>query len=92
MINHDQFIFGQTVDPNNTSKIFLNDPTLQLDLVASGLNSPINITFIDRNDFLILEKKYWFSQTNSKTIHCWINPLLTVPLNTKNDGFLGFGD
>ena len=42
---------------NEEGSIVINDPKLKAELVVSGLEFPTSMAFIDKNDFLILEKE-----------------------------------
>ena len=50
---------GQSSDEekDEAGSIIINDPKLKAELIVSGLEFPTSMAFIDKNDFLILEKE-----------------------------------
>jgi glucose/arabinose dehydrogenase len=43
--------------PRSNKKPIIHNPDLKIELVASGIELPTSMTFIDRNDLLVLEKE-----------------------------------
>jgi aldose sugar dehydrogenase len=50
-------VIGQSSEEKTEGSIVLKDPKLKAELVVSGLELPTSIVFIDKNDFLIIEKE-----------------------------------
>ena len=68
--------------------ITINDPKLKSELVISGLEFPTSMAFIDKDDFLILEKETGFVKrvTDGKMME----PLLKLNVSGKDErGLLG---
>ncbi len=95
----DYYFFNFTNDANNTGKIEFNEsefvgPTLvdsnfRVEKVVGGIDNPIGIAFLDKDDFLIIEK-------NNGTIKRFTNgtllnqTLLDLNVESANDrGLLG---
>jgi len=50
-------IIAQSFQEKSERSIIINDPKLKAELVISGLEFPTSMAFIDKDDFLILEKE-----------------------------------
>ncbi|MDW0150845.1 MAG: PQQ-dependent sugar dehydrogenase [Nitrososphaeraceae archaeon] len=50
-------VSGQSSEKESEGSIVINDPKLKTELIVSGLEFPTSIAFIDKNDFLIIEKE-----------------------------------
>jgi len=76
----------QTLSKEN---ITVYDPNLKIEWVASGLDFPTTMAFLDQNDFLILDK----NTGNVKRVTDGVlleKPLLQVKINIKDErGLLG---
>ena len=48
---------GQSSEEKSEDSVIINDPKLKAELVVSGLEFPTSMAFIDKDDFLILEKE-----------------------------------
>src|SRR5918995_1109194 len=78
----------QQNQPQGIDGIVLSDPNLKLELVTSGLDFPITMAFLGRDDFLILEKSGTVKRvTNGKVLD---KPFLQVDVSVKDErGLLG---
>ena len=82
-------VSGQSSEKESEGSIVINDPKLKAELVLSGLEFPTSIAFIDKNDFLILEKETGLVKrvTDEGKI---VEPLLKLNVNGKDErGLLG---
>jgi glucose/arabinose dehydrogenase len=94
IINFDEMfvlsVSGQSSEKESEGSIVINDPKLKAELVlSSGLEFPTSIAFIDKNDFLILEKETGLVKrvTDEGKI---VEPLLKLNVNGKDErGLLG---
>ena len=84
-----QYVSAYTLDHSYSNKPVLNDPDLDVELVAKGINFPTSMAFLDKNDILVLEK-------NDGTVRRILNgtvlekPLLDVNVaNQVERGMLG---
>ena len=79
----------QSQEPLAAENITVYDPNLKIELVASGLDFPTTMSFLDKDDFLILEK----NTGNVKRVTNGVlleKPLLHVNTNIKDErGLLG---
>ena len=68
--------------------IIFSDPKLKIELVASGLDFPTTLAFLEPDDFLILERSGQVKRiTNGKLLD---KPLLEVDVSVKDErGLLG---
>ncbi|HET6589824.1 MAG TPA: PQQ-dependent sugar dehydrogenase [Candidatus Nitrosocosmicus sp.] len=82
--NHIPFTFSQQQLPN------VNDPSLKIDLVADGLQSPTSMAFLTNNSLLITQKEGTLSILDLKN-PATIEPILELSnVNSKNErGLLG---
>ena len=81
-------VSGQSSEKESAGSIVLNDPKLKAELVVSGLEFPTSIAFIDKNDFLIVEKETGLVKrvTDGKILE----PLLQLTVSGKDErGLLG---
>src|ERR687897_2157016 len=81
-------VSGQSSEKESPGSIVLNDPKLKAELVVSGLEFPTSIAFIDKNDFLIVEKETGLVKrvTDGKILE----PLLQLTVSGKDErGLLG---
>src|ERR687897_3058598 len=81
-------VSGQSSEKESEGSIVLNDPKLKAELVVSGLEFPTSIAFIDKNDFLIVEKETGLVKrvTDGKILE----PLLQLTVSGKDErGLLG---
>ena len=56
---------GSVPQLNDTS-VTLSDPSLKIEVFATGLKKPTNMAFLDSGDVLVLEKQNGNSKKNSK--------------------------
>jgi hypothetical protein len=56
-------VSGQSSEEKPEDSVIINDPKLKTELIVSGLEFPTSMAFIDKDDFLILEKKNRISKT-----------------------------
>ena len=83
-------VYAQQLNPPIAAEnIILHDPSLKIELVASGLDFPTTMAFLGPDDFLILEK-------NTGNVKRFVNgsflekPLLQVKPSIKDErGLLG---
>src|SRR5215207_1318429 len=82
-------VSGQSSEKDTEgSSIVFKDPKLKAELVVSGLEFPTSIAFIDKNDFLVVEKETGLVKrvTNGKISE----PLLQLTVSGKDErGLLG---
>ena len=81
-------VSGQSSEKESEGSIVFNDPNLKAELVVSGLQFPTTMAFIDKNDFLILEKETGLVKrvTDGKVLE----PLLKLTVSGKDErGLLG---
>lgn len=81
-------VSGQSSEKESEGSIVFNDPNLKAELVVSGLEFPTSMAFIDKNDFLILEKETGLVKrvTDGKILE----PLLKLTVSGKDErGLLG---
>jgi glucose/arabinose dehydrogenase len=81
-------VSGQSSEKESEGSIVFNDPNLKAELVVSGLQFPTTMAFIDKNDFLILEKETGLVKrvTDGKILE----PLLKLTVSGKDErGLLG---
>ncbi len=79
---------GQSLEKESKGSIVFKDPKLKAELVVSGLEFPTSIAFIEKDDFLILEKETGLVK---RVIDRKISePLLQLNVNGKDErGLLG---
>ena len=80
---------AQSSEKESEGSIVFNDPNLKAELVASGLEFPTSIAFLDKNDFLIVEKETGLVKrvTDGKILE---PPLLQLTVSGKDErGLLG---
>ena len=93
LINFDGVFISEVNGESSEKKtddgsITINDPKLKAELVISGLEFPTSMAFIDKDDFLILEKETGFVKrvTDGKMLE----PLLKLNVSGKDErGLLG---
>src|SRR5687767_10855083 len=75
-------VSGQSSEKESEGSIVINDPKLKAELVVSGLEFPTSIAFIDKNDFLIVEKETGLVKrvTDGKVLE----PLLQLTVSGKD--------
>ena len=82
-------VSGQSSEKESEGSIVINDPKLKAELVlSSGLEFPTSIAFIDKNDFLIVEKETGLVKrvTDGKVLE----PLLQLTVSGQDGrGLLG---
>ena len=81
-------VSGQSSEKESEGSIVMNDPKLKAELIVSGLEFPTSIAFIDKNDFLIIEKETGLVKrvTDGKILE----PLLQLTVSGKDErGLLG---
>src|SRR5215204_3604163 len=81
-------IIAQSFQEKSERSIIINDPKLKAELVISGLEFPTSMAFIDKDDFLILEKETGLIKrvTDGKISE----PLLQLSVSGKDErGLLG---
>jgi aldose sugar dehydrogenase len=81
-------VSGQSSEKVSEGSIVMNDPKLKAELIVSGLEFPTSIAFLDKNDFLIIEKETGLVKrvTDGKTLE----PLLQLTVSGKDErGLLG---
>jgi aldose sugar dehydrogenase len=81
-------VSGQSSEKESEGSIVINDPKLKAELIVSGLEFPTSIAFIDKNDFLIIEKETGLLKrvTDGKILE----PLLQLTVSGKDErGLLG---
>ena len=86
--NYTPSISGQSSEDKSEGSIIINDPKLKAELIVSGLEFPTSMAFIDKDDFLILEKETGLVKriTDGKISE----PLLQLKVNGKDErGLLG---
>ncbi|MDF2736914.1 MAG: hypothetical protein K0S93_770 [Nitrososphaeraceae archaeon] len=81
-------VSGQSSEKESEGSIVINDPKLKAELIVSGLEFPTSIAFLDKNDFLIIEKETGLVKrvTDGKILE----PLLQLTVSGKDErGLLG---
>ena len=81
-------VSGQPSEKESEGSIVINDPKLKAELIVSGLEFPTSIAFIDKNDFLIIEKETGLLKrvTDGKILE----PLLQLTVSGSDErGLLG---
>ena len=81
-------VSGQSSENESEGSIVINDPKLKAELIVSGLEFPTSIAFLDKNDFLIIEKETGLVKrvTDGKILE----PLLQLTVSGKDErGLLG---
>ena len=81
-------VSGQSSEKESEGSIVINDPKLKAELIVSGLEFPTSIAFIDKNDFLIIEKETGLVKrvTDGKILE----PLLQLTVSGNDErGLLG---
>ena len=82
-------VSGQSSEKESEGSFVFNDPNIKAELVASGLEFPTSIAFLDKNDFLIVEKETGLVKrvTDGKILE---PPLLQLTVSGKDErGLLG---
>ena len=79
---------GQSLEKESKGSIVFKDPELKAELVVSGLEFPTSLAFIEKDDFLILEKETGLvKRVTDRKIS---EPLLQLNVNGKDErGLLG---
>ena len=92
LINFDgifvSIVSGQSSEEKSEDSVIINDPKLKTELIVSGLEFPTSMAFIDKDDFLILEKETGLVKrvTDGKIL----DPLLQLDVSGKDErGLLG---
>jgi aldose sugar dehydrogenase len=88
LINFGLFIPSISGQSSDEESVIINDPKLKAELVVSGLDFPTSMAFIDKDDFLILEKETGLIKRviNGKITE----PLLQINVSGKDErGLLG---
>ncbi|MDW3605161.1 MAG: PQQ-dependent sugar dehydrogenase [Nitrososphaeraceae archaeon] len=81
-------VSGQSSEEKSEDSVIINDPKLKTELIVSGLEFPTSMAFIDKDDFLILEKETGLVKrvTDGKIL----DPLLQLDVSGKDErGLLG---
>src|SRR5688500_3682854 len=82
-------VSGQSSEKKESEGSFVfNDPNIKAELVVSGLEFPTSIAFLDKNDFLIVEKETGLVKrvTDGKILE----PLLQLDVSGSDErGLLG---
>jgi glucose/arabinose dehydrogenase len=82
-------VSGQSSEEESDGSFVFNDPNIKAELVASGLEFPTSIAFLDKNDFLIVEKETGLVKrvTDGKILE---PPILQLTVSGKDErGLLG---
>src|SRR5688500_9319794 len=81
-------VSGQSSEEKSEDSVIINDPKLKTELIVSGLEFPTSMAFIDKDDFLILEKETGLVKrvTDGKIL----DPLLQLTVSGQDGrGLLG---
>ncbi|MFI5424875.1 MAG: PQQ-dependent sugar dehydrogenase [Nitrososphaerales archaeon] len=84
------FIFGHfaTIQYVSAQPMIVNDPTLKVESVVSGLSSPTSMAFLNGNNILVLEKDGNVRLVSNGELQQ--QPILHVPVDVKSErGLLG---
>ena len=84
------FIFGHfaTIQYVSAQPMIVNDPTLKVESVVSGLSSPTSMAFLNGNNILVLEKDGNVRLVSNGQLQQ--QPILHVPVDVKSErGLLG---
>lgn len=88
LVSYSDIYSQEESEIKSINEIYLSDPNLKVEVVASGLDFPTTMAFLGHNDFLILEKSGIVKRVIDGQV---LNtPLLQVDVSVKDErGLLG---